>query len=424
MKHKLARFLPSWLTGKVLIGMFLLMLIVHLVIFVLYSQRNSSAEFQVNRDIIARQVINFIQTVENTPPDKQQQMVNALDLPNFKVTIDKKPKNELTFNNASLWEILEKISEQKPNISLSFWLTNNRWLNINAAIVQTSLAYQEFLLVLEILVTGMFIFVLWTVNRFTVPLKDFTSAAERLGVDLHTDPLPIYGPAVVRTTANAMNKMQQRIRDLVQARTQMLAAISHDLRTPITRLKLRAQYIEDETQSQKFIHDLDQMEAMISETLAFAREDSQSEKKIKIDLASLLSTLCEEFAETHRPVSFQTTITRLPVVGAPIGLRRVFNNLIENALKYAGTAEVSLHANKEDAIITVDDRGPGIPAKQMTQMFMPFVRGEHSRSRETGGTGLGLAVAQDIIRAHGGAIKLMARDGGGLRVWVRLPKAK
>lgn len=413
---------PRLINGKIIFLLLMLMFLTHIVIFVIYSQRNSSAEFKINREVISRQVINFIQTVENTPIEEQEKMVNTLDIPNFKITIDELPKWKEQFINASLWQILKKISAQSPSIQLSYFLGPDRWLNITAGIIPTSWGMQWVLLSLEITIIIAIIFSLWTINRFTGPLQKFTQAAERLGVDLQTEPLPIYGPKVVQIAGKAINKMQERIRDLIQARTQMLAAISHDLRTPITRLKLRAQYIDASEQQEKIIKDLDEMEAMISETLAFARDDNKNEQRVKLDLVSLLSVLCEDFSDVDHQVEYTGPSERITIIGGPITLKRVFSNLIENAVKYAGSASVGIEIERDDVVVIIDDNGPGIPEEQLEKVFQPFFRGEHSRSRETGGTGLGLAVARDYIRAHGGNITLESRRTGGLRAKVYLPR--
>ncbi len=421
-KHK-NLFLPDWINSKILILVFSGMIITHFIIFVIYSERNSSFEFKINRDIKARQIINFIQTIENTPQEDQDKLVKALDIAAFKITLDDKPKWKEKFIHASLWQVLKKISAQSPSIELSFMLAPNRWLNITAEVIQDSWGLQSLLLSLEIIVIASILFSIWTIKRFTQPLKIITERAECLGVNLHSDPLPIYGPRVAQVTAEAMNTMQKRIRDLVEARTKMLAAISHDLRTPITRLKLRAQYIDDEAQYQKIIMDLDEMESMIAETLSFAREDNQKEKRVNIDLASLLSTLCDDFSDVGHPVEYLGCHTRLPIFGGSVALKRVFSNLITNAIKYAGSAQVSLIANENEGVVYIDDDGPGLPEEQLEQVFQPFFRGDSSRSRETGGTGLGLALARDIIQAHGGAIHLERREPRGLRVVVKLPKS-
>ena len=356
----------------------------------------------MNRDIIARQVINFIQTIHNTPENKQAKLVKAVGIPNFKVSIDTDPKTETQFVQASLWHILKSISTQSPTIQLSYQLKENSWLNIYADIMHSKWGLQGVLLSLELILIIAILGAYWIIHRFTVPLRNFAEAADRLGVDLNTEPLPIAGPKVARMAAKAVNNMQARIQDLIQARTQMLAAISHDLRTPITRLKLRTQFIDDQEQFEKISNDIDEMETMIAETLAFVREDSKTEKRVNLDLASLLSALCENYVETGHDVKCVIPEQRIPVSAGAVSLQRLFNNVIGNALKYAGSATVTLVSTKHDAYVTVRDQGLGIAEDQLSKVFLPFYRGEHSRSRETGGTGLGLAVAQDIVIAHGG----------------------
>lgn len=411
--------LPRWAFGKILLAILTGVILAQLILFAMYSQKNHSAEFKVNRDVIARQVINLIQTVQNAPPDVQNHIVKELNIPNFTVSINEKPKWPLQFQNKSLWHILSKISDQSPEIQLSFYLNTDRWLNI-LAVIQPPSRFSFVLLIVEIALTVMILFSLWTINRYTTPLKNFTEAAERLGVDLRTDPLPIDGPAAVRAMAHAMNKMQGRITDLLAARTQMLAAISHDLRTPITRLKLRTQYIEDEKLQQKVIGDLDQMEAMLAETLMFAREEGRKEERTWLDLASLIDSVCQDFSSVNHEVHYMGTFESTTFYGGVVGLKRVLNNLIENAVKYAGDALVQLEKNKDHYLITIKDNGPGIPEDQLDKVFLPFYRGDDSRSRETGGTGLGLTVANDIVRAHGGSIELKPRVEGGLSVMIYL----
>ncbi|MFN7098541.1 MAG: sensor histidine kinase [Gammaproteobacteria bacterium] len=414
-------YFPRWAIGKILLLILSVVILAQLALFAFYSQKNTSAEFKVNRDVIARQIINLIQTVENTPIKQQSVMVSELNIPNFSVTITPQAKWMPQFKNNSLWHILWKISEQAPDIQLSFYLGENRWLNIFAKIEPKSSLVALLLVAMEVMLTMMILIVLWSINRYTTPLKNFIIAAERLGVDLQAAPLPIDGPAAIRAMAQAMNKMQQRIVDLLAARTQMLAAISHDLRTPITRLKLRAQYIDNDKLQEKFIGDLDQMEAMLAETLAFAKEEGRKEQRVLLDLASLIDSVCQDFASVGHDVEYAGSFERCTYRGDPVGLKRVFNNIIENAIKYAGNASVSLQNDKDELIVHVEDDGPGIPTEQLTQVFLPFYRGDNSRSRQTGGTGLGLSVAKDIIHAHGGSIELIRRDPGGLLVLIKLP---
>lgn len=258
----------------------------------------------------------------------------------------------------------------------------------------------------------------WGVRRAVRPLHTLEAAALRLAGDVHAAPLPETGPREVRRAAAAFNEMQRRLARYVEDRTRMLAAISHDLRTPITRLRLRAELMEDGPDRDKMLADLADMERMVTATLSFARQDAEAEPATAVDLAALLRAAAED-----RPGVSVTAPGSLLLTARPTGLRRIFGNLLDNAARYGGDAcHVTLSATTGEAVVTLDDRGPGIPAAEREKVFAPFYRLEASRSRETGGTGLGLSVARTIVHAHGGTIRLGdAPDGGGLRVEVRLP---
>ena len=200
----------------------------------------------------------------------------------------------------------------------------------------------------------------------------------------------------------------------------MLAAISHDLKTPITRLRLRAEFIDDDDQRGRMLADLDEMEQMIAATLAFARDDAASEPRLKLDLAAMVQGMVEDMQDLGADCSYDGP-EALVIKGRPVALKRAITNLIDNAVKYGGGARVGL-ADREGVVrLIIDDDGPGIPEAAFERVFAPFVRLETSRSRATGGTGLGLAVARAAALAHGGAIALANRPGGGLRVTFTLP---
>jgi len=220
-----------------------------------------------------------------------------------------------------------------------------------------------------------------------------------------------------------LNEMQGRIRRFVEDRTRMLAAISHDLRTMLTRLSLRAEYIDDPEQRAKALKDLAEMEEMLAATLAFARDDAKAEARTPVDLAALLADLADDLAEAGHKAAYAGP-RACTVHARPTALRRAFTNVLNNAVAYGGAAEVALTEGDGAVRVTVSDRGPGIPDPLKEQVFAPFYRVETSRSRETGGTGLGLSVALDIVRAHGGDIALSDREGGGLVVTVTLPKGE
>lgn len=255
------------------------------------------------------------------------------------------------------------------------------------------------------------------------PLRRVAASVEAFGVDQQADPAPETGSRDVRALARSFNRMRERIQANMAERNMMLGAVSHDLRTALARLRLRLELIEDEAERERAERDLNDMLAVLEETLAYARDDAQRAARKPQDLAALVETLCDDLADGGAAVTCEARAR--PVValnGASI--RRALRNLLDNALRYGGSAEVAVDVAGDDALVTIADRGPGIDPAWSERLLEPFVRGEGSRSRETGGSGLGLAVARQMIRAHGGEIALENRDGGGLIVRLTLPRAQ
>ncbi len=306
-------------------------------------------------------------------------------------------------------------------LEASLQLTDGSWLNF-ALLTARPEPLWSFRLLLSILVmtVGVIALSIWAVRRATKPLAAFSQAAERLGRDVNAPPVTEAGPSEVSQLARAFNEMQRRLGSFIRDRTQMLAAISHDLRTPITRLRLRSDFVEDEEQRQKMLADLEQMETMIATTLAFAREEADEEPRRPFDLAVLLHDLCDAASDSGHAVAYRGAAAAT-YTGRPVALKRVFANLVDNAVNYGGGGEVSLASAADRVTVTVEDNGPGIPEDQMDKVFQPFYRLEGSRSRDTGGVGLGLASVRSIVRAHGGEVLLANRKEGGLRVTVDLP---
>ncbi|HTJ65768.1 MAG TPA: ATP-binding protein [Alphaproteobacteria bacterium] len=261
---------------------------------------------------------------------------------------------------------------------------------------------------------------IWAVTLATRPLRRLSEAADRFGADVNAAPMPVAGPREVRQAAAAFNRMQQRLRQFILDRTRMLAAISHDLRTPLTRMRLRAEMIDDGEQRDRMLGDLHEMEEMIGATMAFAREESSEEQSEPVALDRLLDTIVDDAVETGQPVTkglIEPVTTRV----RPRALKRALVNIVENAVRYGEGAAVSLARSGDEARIRIVDHGPGIPEAERDAVLRPFYRCEGSRSRDTGGIGLGLSIASDTITAHGGRLILSETSGGGLTVEVRLP---
>jgi len=257
-------------------------------------------------------------------------------------------------------------------------------------------------------------------SRLTQPLKELAQAAAALGRGESTSKLEEKGPREVQDTIRAFNDMQERLSRFVLDRTKMLAALGHDLRTPITTLRLRAEFIEEDEVRQKILQTLDEMLEMAEATLSFAREEAAQEKTRLVDVAALISTVCADLTDTGYPIECADTGS-FTIRCRPSGLKRALRNILENAVAYGRRARVFVEHRRADVAIVVDYDGPGIPMGDMERVFGPFVRLENSRNMDTGGVGLGLAIARSIVRNHGGDITLQNRAEGGLRVTITLP---
>ena len=317
-----------------------------------------------------------------------------------------------------------RLRQQQPGLLLaSVQLGDGTWVDLSAsggdagAPADHGIVFSTTAMAIGIVLVSIIL-----VRVFTAPLRQLATAADRIGRDVGTAPLAESGPREVRDAARAFNEMQSRIRKLVDDRTQTLAAISHDLKTPITRLRLRAEFVEDDESRAKMSRDLDEMETMIEQALAFLRGDGRDEEGQPVDLVAMLEAIASDLADAGRPIEISAS-ARAVLRCKPLALKRALINLIDNALKYGGSARVRLEVSPAQVTLLIEDRGPGIPREERENVFSPFYRLEESRSRETGGTGLGLTIARTVIRGLGGDISLEEAAGGGLRVRVVMPSS-
>jgi signal transduction histidine kinase len=262
----------------------------------------------------------------------------------------------------------------------------------------------------------------YLVRMTTRPLARLARAADAFGEDPEGPPLAEGGPSEVRKVIAAFNRMQARVRRQLQERAQLLGAISHDLQTPLTRLRLRLELLPEPALRAKMQRDLDEMEAMVGSALEFFRAVGKESRRQPVDVGALVDSLCEDRRETGDQVSARGT-PQAPFHADPQALRRCLENLVGNAVRYAGAAEIEVDDAAGQLRIAVRDRGPGIPEQELERVFEPFYRLDGSRNRASGGTGLGLSIARSIARWHGGEIRLRnAPDGGGLLAELLLPR--
>lgn len=360
--------------------------------------------------------------LENNDPDRLHLSIS--ERPNFRtlpgVSSGGKGRRDRS-ESTTRWSENGKADDSKGVLLGAYRLSDGSWLNFAAPLA----AFRPFWMTrffLAIVVTTLIVLAIsiWAVRRAIQPLSMFAGAAERLGVDMNAPPLSEQGPREVRRASHAFNEMQGRLQSFVRDRTQMLAAISHDLRTPITRLRLRAEFIENEEQKNKMLSDLDEIQSMITATLSFARDAFAEEEQRAFDLAVLLRDICDEFQDLGAAVSCEGP-AHMTCTGRPSALKRAFSNLVENSVKYGGASLVSLTVEDGSCVVRIEDSGPGLAESDRERVFEPFYRIENSRSRETGGVGLGLPIARSIIRGHGGDIALSNRPEGGACATVVLP---
>lgn len=308
-----------------------------------------------------------------------------------------------------------------PGLLISARLQDGRWLNVGMGITP-SLARWALPTLISMVLTGSSIclIVVFMVQRLTRPLQQLTEVAERVGRGESITPIPEEGPVDIQQTIRAFNRMYERLQRYVQDRTRMLAAISHDLRSPITSLRLQVELMKDQEVGGKMLDTLDDMQRMTEATLAFARDEASTEVSRSVDLSALIDSLCQDLADMGMEVKFESP-KKSPYICRPISLKRAIRNLIENAVSYGGWVEVKLRQHDTEFQIEIHDSGPGIPEQDFERVFQPFVRLEESRNKQTGGIGLGMAIARSIVRNHGGDISLANLPGGGLSVTIHLP---
>ncbi len=448
------RLLPATLTGRLILTLLIGLLAAQLIGAAILLRDRASAIYQASGLGAAQRIAVVVQVLDRVEPATRATLLPVLNNPQLRVTLNALPPPLEMSDNAHaahLRDVLRDLlgddrpvqvalidpmfsveprerhrrhahpgpmAEYFPPHDVAFEvytrLADGTWTRFEHGLGGAPFAWPgRLLLTLAVLLASVIALALLAVRWLTRPLAVLASAADELGRDINRKPLLEEGPTEVKRASAAFNNMQARLQKHLREREQMLAAVSHDLRTPITRLRLRAELIGDEALRAKFAHDLAEMEAMTAAALDFLRGAGGDEPVQPVDVMALLESLQADMEETGYPVTVQGN-TCAPYPARPLALKRLLANLIENAVKYGTRAHVTVVDDTAQLKITIADQGPGIPADQLERVFEPFYRLETSRSRDTGGVGLGLSVARDIARAHGGELILRNRAGGGL----------
>ena len=399
------------------------------------AERQRMISTTINAEF-AQRVAAVYRAIDNQPSSERSRLAQLLSSPRQQLSIESSspitPENDSVENEflqrvrqaLGMTITLKPVITPRPGVfafDLYLKLTAGDWLRIRGQAPQEIIASPLYhFMTLGLMLLLVFILV-WLAVRMTVrPLTDLAKAARALGDDLKSPPLPENGPLEVRAAAQAFNAMQQHIRSSIEERERFLAAVSHDLKTPVTRLRLRSEMLDDPGLRERFVRDLDEMQGMLGSALDFLHGKAVDEDIQRLDLTALLESMVDDYADIGENIHLQAPESLL-LEGRPQALRRAIGNLIDNGLKYGSKVSVEAVQDSGTLRITIDDAGPGLPENELERVFEPFYRLESSRSRETGGVGLGLAIVRQIARGHGGDVVLENRAGGGLRAVLSLP---
>lgn len=463
------RFLPRSLYGQTLLILLVGLIVSHAVGSWLYTADREQAVRAVGGFAAAQRIANLTRLVQDAPREWRNRIVSALSDQTFRVSLSAQPPAMAADleNDPASQAIKAFLAQQVPsgsgrephvavfapdaqpfngfhpmmgrapmmhgfgpfgpagvfrNLQVAMPLADGQWLTFATALPETGPGFsQQFLISMALMAVIILGVSIWVVRRVTAPLSSLAFAAERLGRDVTVPPLPETGTIETRQASRAFNEMQVRLRNLIENRTRMLAAISHDLRTPLTLLRLRTENVGNPQERERMLGTIADMDAMVDATLKFARDEALTEPQRPTDITALLQSITDDMSDTGQPVTMKAAKSTIYEC-RPGALKRAFTNLIDNAIKYGKVAHVAIDTSPTTVEITIDDEGLGIPELELSRVFEPFYRLEESRNRDTGGIGLGLAIAQSIVQSHGGTLTLRNRPNGGLRASVVLPR--
>jgi signal transduction histidine kinase len=460
------RFAPRSLFGRLMLVLLAGLLVAQLASFAIHMHERGEALSQASGMQAAQRIADIVRLLDSLAPTERRRVVQAFSAPPLAISLDQPPVASQPLDTesdarASLFGMMLRrflgdghpatvtLSEgpvvpavagkhpgfmggpgaamhgrlvQGPSFVAQVPLRDGTLVTFDARQpAQTSGWPYRLLASLAVLLVAVIAVSLVAVRWATRPLKDLADAADELGRNLDRPPMPEMGPLEVARAARAFNTMQSRLARYLRERTSTLAAMSHDLKTPVTRLRLRAELLDDGELKNKISQDLEEMESMVHATLEYMRGVDNAERVQRIDVAALLGSLQADFADMGGRVELSGAAAQ-PYSGRPQALKRCLGNLIDNAIKYGQRATILVEDGPDALVIRIRDAGPGIPQAELERVFEPFYRVEGSRSRDTGGTGLGLTIAGQIAQLHGGTLKLNNLKNDGLEAVLSLPR--
>lgn len=455
---------PQSLTGRLVIILVIGMLAAQILTGTIWYDMRYGKALEMPTRLAASELATHVRIIEAMPPGERDALIAKLSNEEFRLsTIEPPAKDnaeldsrrnaiELLFKNVLKQELgkelhthvlkvdlqkedgadgeaLTLFKEQYPSghFLVQLELSDGTWLQADMHEGQAGMdmspltALYDYLMRIYVLRIAIIILIaLFVVRLVMQPLRNLARAAEQLGENIHSAPLAVEGPREVRQAAQAFNAMQARLIDNMAERTRFLAAVSHDLRSPITRLKLRTEMLSEPELQQKFRKDLDEMEAMVTATLHFVRHIDIDENRHNVDINTLLDSLKIDAEEVGAKVSISGKAE--PISAYARSLRRALQNLLENAIRYGDEARIEVRDSEHSLRILIRDRGPGIPEELLASVLQPFVRVEESRNSSSGGFGLGLSIAHTVALAHNGSLVLRNHPDGGLEAELMLPR--
>lgn len=459
----MTRLLPRTLFGQMVAILLAGLIVSHLVGTWIYAADREQAVRAVGGYAATQRIANLARLVDEAPEAWRERIAAAASDPTLRISLSSQPPAlASTDSNSADLVIQNYLADQLPaalashlrvavdgtsgaqftglvhsmpmmgpwmhqggswrSLRAALMLSDGQWLAFAAVLPNTGppLSWQ-FAIALAIMAMIVVVSSVWAVRRVTAPLGVLAQAAERLGRDVNAPPITETGSQEMQLAAHSFNEMQGRLQRLLENRTRMLAALSHDLRTPLTLLRLRIEGPNEADERARMLATIGEMNTMIDATLKFARDEAAAEPRRRTDLSALLASVADDMADAGLPVMMEPAE---PIVleCEPGALRRAIGNLLDNAVKYGKSARVQIQTSPAAIRIVIDDEGPGIPEAELRRVFEPFYRLEQSRSRETGGAGLGLAITWSVAQAHGGEISLVNRPEGGLRAILSLPR--
>ena len=442
MRRLGSRLLPRGLAGRTVLLLLVSLTVFHLGSLWMHRHGVQDVVAELDGARVVERLVAAGRTVAALPADERDHVAHSLSSPGLNMSWSRSPMvapdalavrgpaSELRAHLAeassayAAARLADAAEGAVPSIRGSLPVGDDGWLNlVLAAPGPSPTAFGDGAVAsTSVMAVGVVVASVLLVRWLTGPLRRLAQAADGIGRGRGTVRVPRDGPEEVQRLAHALDAMQSRITRLVDDRTRALAAVSHDLRTPITRLRLRAGFLEDAEAQAQIEADLDEMEGMIAATLAYLQGEAETEPARLTDIAAMLSTLCHAAADAGSDIRYEGP-AQLVAQCRPIVLRRAVANLIGNAAKYGVRARVRLVSEQGVLTVNVDDDGPGIPPDELDRVFEPFYRLEASRNRGMGGVGLGLTIARQAVEEQGGRLDLRNREGGGLRASIHLPHA-